>query len=54
MRIAGNYTFDATREEVWSALNDPEVLARLKGKGKGFTLGEGATETLDLKLVSAF
>jgi protocatechuate 3,4-dioxygenase beta subunit len=33
---------------------DPEVLARLKGKGKGFTLGEGATETLDLKLVSAF
>ncbi len=28
MRIAGNYTFEATREEVWSALNDPEVLAR--------------------------
>ena len=28
MRIAGNYTFDATREEVWSAINDPEVLAR--------------------------
>lgn len=28
MRIAGNYTFHATREEVWSALNDPEVLAR--------------------------
>jgi carbon monoxide dehydrogenase subunit G len=28
VRIAGNYTFDATREEVWSALNDPEVLAR--------------------------
>ena len=28
MRIAGNYTFDATREEVWSAVNDPEVLAR--------------------------
>ncbi len=28
MRIAGNYTFEATREEVWSALNDPGVLAR--------------------------
>lgn len=28
MRIAGNYTFHASREEVWSALNDPEVLAR--------------------------
>lgn len=28
MRIAGNYTFEATREEVWTALNDPEVLAR--------------------------
>ena len=27
MRIAGNYTFEATREEVWSAINDPEVLA---------------------------
>ncbi|WP_129674087.1 carbon monoxide dehydrogenase subunit G [Candidatus Chloroploca sp. Khr17] len=28
MRIAGNYTFEATREEVWAALNDPEVLAQ--------------------------
>lgn len=28
MKIAGNYTFEATREEVWSALTDPEVLAR--------------------------
>lgn len=28
MRIAGNYTFEATRDEVWAALNDPEVLAR--------------------------
>jgi hypothetical protein len=28
VRIAGNYTFEASREEVWSALNDPEVLAR--------------------------
>ncbi len=28
MRIAGNYTFEATRTEVWEALNDPDVLAR--------------------------
>jgi carbon monoxide dehydrogenase subunit G len=28
VRIAGNYTFEATREEVWSAIIDPEVLAR--------------------------
>lgn len=28
MRIAGNYTFEATRIEVWEALNDPETLAR--------------------------
>ncbi|MCS6883477.1 MAG: carbon monoxide dehydrogenase subunit G [Oscillochloridaceae bacterium] len=28
MRIAGNYTFAATREAVWSTLNDPEALAR--------------------------
>jgi protocatechuate 3,4-dioxygenase beta subunit len=29
---------------------DPDVLARLKGKGKRFSLGEGGIETLDLKL----
>lgn len=28
MKIAGNYTFAASRDEVWAALNDPEVLAR--------------------------
>ncbi len=28
MKIAGTYQFQATREEVWSALNDPGVLAR--------------------------
>ena len=28
MKIVGNYTFAARREEVWAALNDPEVLAR--------------------------
>jgi hypothetical protein len=28
VKIVGNYTFAARREEVWAALNDPEVLAR--------------------------
>jgi len=28
VKIAGNYSFAASREEVWAALNDPEVLAR--------------------------
>lgn len=28
MKIAGNYIFAASRDEVWAALNDPEVLAR--------------------------
>ena len=30
---------------------DPELLDRLKSKAKRFTLGDGATQTLDLKLV---
>jgi protocatechuate 3,4-dioxygenase beta subunit len=34
--------------------NDPEVLERLKGKGRRFTLGEGGSETLDLKLASGY
>jgi carbon monoxide dehydrogenase subunit G len=28
LKVAGTYTFSASREEVWSAINDPEVLAR--------------------------
>jgi len=28
MKLQGQHTFDAPREAVWSALNDPEVLAR--------------------------
>lgn len=28
MKVAGTYTFSASREEVWAAINDPEVLAR--------------------------
>ncbi len=33
---------------------DPELLDRLKSKGKRFTLGDGATQTLDLKLVDDY
>ena len=33
---------------------DPEVLERLKGKGRRFTLGEGGNETLTLKLASGY
>ncbi len=29
MKISGNYTLDATRDEVWTALNDLNVLARV-------------------------
>lgn len=28
MKIAGSYSFPASRQEVWDAINDPEVLAR--------------------------
>jgi hypothetical protein len=35
----------------WS---DPEILDRLKAKARRFTLGEGATETLDLKLTREY
>ncbi len=33
---------------------DPELLDRLKSKAKRFTLGDGATETLDLKLTGEY
>lgn len=29
MKVSGSYTIDATREEVWEALNDIDVLARV-------------------------
>jgi len=46
VRIAGNYTFEATREEVWSAINDPEVLARtIPGCQRLDHVGEGEYET---------
>lgn len=46
MRIAGNYTFEATREEVWAAVNDPEVLARtIPGCQRLDLVGENEYET---------
>lgn len=46
MRIAGNFTFEAPREEVWSALNDPEVLARaIPGCQHLDQIGENEFET---------
>jgi hypothetical protein len=33
---------------------DPEILDRLKAKGKSFTLADGANESLDLKLVREY
>ncbi|HMP39775.1 MAG TPA: carbon monoxide dehydrogenase subunit G [Roseiflexaceae bacterium] len=29
MKVSGSYTFDAAREDVWAALNDIDVLARI-------------------------
>ncbi|MFQ3663761.1 MAG: carbon monoxide dehydrogenase subunit G [Chloroflexaceae bacterium] len=46
MRIAGNYTFAATRKEVWSALNDPEMLARaIPGCQRFEVVGENEYES---------
>jgi hypothetical protein len=33
---------------------DPELLERLRGKGRRFTLEEGSTETLELKLSGTY
>ena len=33
---------------------DPELLDRLKSKAKRFTLGDGATQTLDFKLTGEY
>jgi len=52
VRIAGNYNFAAPREEVWAAMNDPEVLARvLPGCQKLEQVGEHEFETtLNIRL----
>lgn len=52
MKIAGNYNFAAPREEVWAAINDPEVLARaLPGCEKLEQISENEFETtLNIRL----
>lgn len=52
MKIAGNYNFAAPREEVWAAINDPEVLARvIPGCQKLEQVGEHEFETtLNIRL----
>jgi hypothetical protein len=47
---AGNYLAVAVDYVPQGEWGDPELLDRLKSKAKRFTLGEGATHTLDLKL----
>ncbi len=47
---AGNYLAIAVDYLPQGEWGDPELLDRLKSKAKRFTLGDGATETLDLKL----
>lgn len=36
MEVAGEYSFDAPREMVWNALNDPAVLGAVMPGGQGF------------------
>ena len=47
---AGTYHAVAVEYVAQGEWGDPELLARLKGKGKRFTLNEGGAENLDLKL----
>jgi hypothetical protein len=47
---AGNYLAIAVDYLPQGEWGDPEVLDRLKAKAKRFTIDEGATQTLDLKL----
>jgi hypothetical protein len=47
---AGNYLAVAVDYLPQGEWGDPELLERLKSKAKRFTLGDGATQTLDLKL----
>ena len=52
MKIAGNYTFEAPRDLVWEALNDPNVLAQIMpGCEKLVQLGENEYEgALNIKV----
>jgi hypothetical protein len=47
---AGTYHAVAVEYVAQGEWGDPELLARLKGKGRRFTLNEGGAENLDLKL----
>jgi Carboxypeptidase regulatory-like domain len=51
---AGSYLAVAVDYVPQGEWGDPELLDRLKSKGKRFSLGEGATETLDLKLTKEY
>ena len=52
MKISGNYTFEAPRDLVWEALNDPNVLAQIMpGCEKLVQLGENEYEgALNIKV----
>jgi hypothetical protein len=51
---AGNYLAVAVDYLAQGEWGDPEILDRLKSKAKRFTLGDGATQTLDLKLTGDY
>jgi hypothetical protein len=51
---AGNYYVVAVEYVPTGEWGDPEILERLKAKSKRFTLAEGATEALDLKLIREY
>jgi len=51
---AGNYLAVAVDYVPQGEWGDPELLDRLKSKAKRFTLGDGATQTLDLKLTGEY
>ena len=51
---AGSYHAVAVDYIPQGEWGDPDLLARLKGKGRRFTLDEGGNDVLDLKLVASF
>ena len=51
---AGSYYAVAVDYVEQGSWGDPELLERLKARAKRFTLAEGGTETLDLKLVDQY
>jgi Carboxypeptidase regulatory-like domain len=51
---AGSYYAVALEYIEQGSWGDPELLDRLKTQAKRFTLGEGGTETLDLKIAQGF